>query len=103
VDDHQRRLLDQMLSELDGHEGGTIDLGRLVENLMGLVRAADLQDQQAREDFYDQWIELDREHELRTAPWAPPNSSRDEVLAAALGGVRSWVEQMLGGDDTERQ
>ncbi len=90
-----------MLDDLDAFERTGDDLGRLVTNLMGLVRAADIHDEQVRSGFYDQWVKLDMEHELRTEPWAPVGSASDDRLAAGLRGVRGWVEELLADDDGE--
>ena len=90
-----------MLAEIDSFDRTKIHLGRLVTNLMGLVRAADIHDEQTRSDFYCRWVKLDMENELRTEPWAPPNSASDNNLAAGLRDIHSWVEGQLADDDGE--
>ena len=68
---------------------------KLLDDLRGLVDAAELHDQQVIDDFNQHSARLDSEYELRTEPWAPPNSADDEALEADLRGFREWAVAVL--------
>jgi hypothetical protein len=91
-----------MLERLDAHEGGSIDLGRLVVDLQGLMGAADLHDQHLVDEFWNFCAPIDMELELRTESWAPAGSASDEQLSAAMRDYRLWVERVLATTNDER-
>ena len=90
-----------MLDDLDAFERTGDDLGRLVTNLMGLVRAADIHDEQVRSSYYDQWVKLDMGTSFERNHGPRSSSASDDRLAAGLRGVRGWVEELLADDDGE--
>jgi hypothetical protein len=102
VDEHQRRVWGQMLTELDAFDEGAIDLGRLVTNLQGLMGAADLHDESLVRDFWNHCAELDMENELRTENWALPGAASDARLRDGIDQYRRWVEGVLAATDDQR-
>jgi hypothetical protein len=102
VDDHQRRVWRTMIEVIDAYESGAIALQKLASDLRGLLGAADLHDQTLVTEFWNYFVEIDMELELRTEGWAPPGSSSDERLNEALRVYRRWAEQVLSETDNLR-
>jgi hypothetical protein len=92
----------RMLDQLDDYNGGRIDLGHLINNLRGLLGAADIHDSDTIEAFGWRLAAIDSEHELRTEPWAPPGAATEKALAAALDDFRTWATSLLNKSDNER-
>lgn len=84
-----------MIESLDDFENGRIELGTLCSNLEGLMGAADLRDQHLRDEFWNQYAEINMEHELRSEGWAPSGSASDERLREGLDSYRRWVLNVL--------
>lgn len=95
MEGHQRRVWEQMLRTLDEYEMGTLTLARLVEDLPGYLAAADMKKRDIIDGFWDVFSPIEGEHELRTEPWAPPNSASDERLAEAVRRFRAWATGVL--------
>ncbi len=91
-----------MLDQLDSYNAGRLDLGNLIENLRGLLGAADIHDPDTIEAFEWYVAAIDSEHELRTEPWAPPGAATGEALAGALGDFRTWATGLLNKSDDQR-
>ena len=91
-----------MTEPLDQYEAGDIDLRKLASDLKGLLGASDLHDHALIDEFWNHFVEIDMELELRTEGWAPPGSASDERLREALGSYRQWVETVLARSDNQR-
>jgi len=92
-----------MLSAIDSYDAGNLDLGTLCSQLEGLLGASDLHDQSLVTEFWNHFVEIDIEHELRSEAWAPTASSSDEHLRDALLAYRRWVETTLAAEDHQRR
>jgi hypothetical protein len=101
MDQHQRDMWHQMVTEVERCESGDLPLGELVADLRGLYVEADPHDPALRSDFEAAWGRIKGQHELRTEPWAPVGSAREENLLAALSGYREWVERVIAADSTD--
>jgi hypothetical protein len=90
-----------MLDAVADFRSGAVDLARLVDDLRGLVVAADNHDESIRERFDAAWARLDGELELRTERWAPPGAASDSALASYLTEMESVVGDVLVSDATD--
>jgi hypothetical protein len=91
-----------MIEKLDSYESRVIDLATLADDLRGLVSASELHDEDVV-DFWDHFQEIDMVLELRTEPWAPPESdASDARLRAGLDAFRAWVSGELEDADYRR-
>jgi hypothetical protein len=89
-----------MIERLDSYESGAIDLAKLADDLRGLLAASDVHDADLVGDFWDHFQEIDMVLELRTEPWAPPESdASDARLQEGLDEFRSWVSGVLADTD----
>lgn len=95
VDDHQREMWQRMLGVIDDFETRTIGLDKAVEDLRGLYVEADPHAPEVRFGFETVWSAIHGENELRTEPWAPPGSSTERSLRAALDAFRRFVQTLL--------
>jgi len=77
-------------------------LRKLVQDLQGLMGAADLHDQSLIAEFWSHEAPIDMELEPRTEDWAPPGSASDEALDRALTGFREWVMDVLSSTADQR-
>jgi hypothetical protein len=102
MDDHQRRLFTQMLEQLDLYNAGSVNLDRLVNNLGGLLGAADLADPAVIDAFYKALAPIDKQAELLTQPWAPRSSFSPAALETALDRCRAWIQNMHADPTGER-
>jgi hypothetical protein len=102
VEDYQRKLWVQMLERIDAFEAGVLDVTRLASDLKGLLSASDLHDTRLISDFWDHFLPIDAEEELRTEGWAPPGAASYEALSAALSDYRRWVQDVLATANDER-
>jgi hypothetical protein len=102
VDEHQRRVVIQMLDEVARYRSGDIALSRLVPNLRGLMSASDFRAQKLIDDFWLHEAPIDGELELRTQEWAPPGLASDERLDEALDAFVRWVNALLADPDPTR-
>jgi hypothetical protein len=91
----------RMITETERCGSGDLSLGELLTELRGLYVEADPHDPALRSDFEEAWGRIEGEHELRTEPWAPAGSARDENLAAALSRFREWVQRVVAADNTD--
>jgi len=91
-----------MTESVDAYRVGRLGLRKLVNDLQGLMAAADLHDQALINEFWNHEAPIDMELELRTEDWAPPGSASDEALYKALADFRSWVTAVLASTDDER-
>ncbi|MCP3976556.1 MAG: hypothetical protein GY720_18875 [bacterium] len=99
MDSHQRLNWSRMLKRINDYRGGTISLGKLIDDLRGLYDAADIHDGDIRSDFESYWSPIDGEHELRTEPWVPPGLASDERLTELLDEFSRWVGEVLESAD----
>jgi hypothetical protein len=95
MDEHQRRIWQTMIEEVDAYLGGEIPLEKLAVNLRGLVAASDLKAVKLEREWWEHFNPIDMELELRTEAWAPAGSASDEHLSEALATFRAWVLQVL--------
>ena len=102
MDEHQIRIWRRMIEALDNYETGVVDLQKLASDLKGLLAATDLHDQNLTAEFWDHFVEIDMELELRTEAWAPSGSASDQRLRDAVDGYRRWVETVLATTDELR-
>jgi hypothetical protein len=102
VDEHQRRIWDIMIAEVDAYLTDEIPLEGLADNLRGLVAASDLRDVKLEREWWEHFNPIDMELELRTEAWAPAGSASDEHLSEALARFRRWVRQVLTTTSDER-
>ena len=93
-----------MTESVDAHRAGRLGLRKLVNDLQGLMAAADLHDQALINEFWNHEAPIDMELELRTEDWAPPGSASDEALdkrwpTSGVGSRRCWRRQTMSGPD----
>lgn len=93
MDSHQRRIFTQMLDQVDLYDAGQVTLDRLVDNLGGLLGAADIHDKNAVNAFYDHLRPIKRQLELQD--WPPHEPIPWADLDAAVGRYRAWAHAML--------
>jgi hypothetical protein len=91
-----------MTESVDDFRAGQLDLRKLLNDLRGLMAAADLQDQAIIDEFWNHDAPIDMQLELRTEDWAPPGAASDEVLDQALTDFRRWATGVLDWPDDER-
>lgn len=102
MDDHQRRVWSRMIEYIEDYERGALGLGALCSSLEGLLGASDLRDQGLVEEFWNHFVEIDAEHELRTEAWAPVGAASDERLRQALAAYKAWVRDVLSTTDDSK-
>lgn len=88
MDDHQRRVWSRMIDYIEDYERGALGLGALCSSLKGLLGASDLRDQGLVEEFWNHFVEIDAEHELRTEAWAPVGAASDDASPPGAGDVQ---------------
>jgi hypothetical protein len=81
---------------------GQLDLRTLVQNLQGLLGAADLHDDRLVDEFWMHEAPIDGELELLTESWAPPGAASEEALEDHLTLFVRWVESVLADTDDAR-
>ena len=91
MDEHQRAMWSRMLDLIERYRRDEVSLGRLVDDLRGLVVEADPHDPGIRDHFELAWSRLEGELELRTEPWAPPGAASDRSLETYLADLQSWI------------
>jgi len=91
-----------MAESVDAYRTGRLRLHKLVQDLQGLMGAADLHDQALIDEFWNHQAPIDMELELRTEDWAPPGSASDQNLDHALTEFREWVVEVLASTDDQR-
>ena len=91
MEEHQRRIVGQIASEVDEYRAGRRSLQKLVENVQGLFQAAEIRDRDLGEEFYLLWIAVDSELELRTAEWSRGEWIDDDSLSIALTQLQDWA------------
>ena len=101
VDEHQRKMWQEMTRRIDAYEAGEVDLGSLVADVRGLFIEADPHDVTVRDDFELFWAPIDAQLELRTEPWAPPGSPSDAALSDSVAAFRRWVRTVVDADATD--
>ena len=77
-------------------------LRKLVQDLQGLMGAADLYDLTLIDEFWNHEAPIGMELKLRTEDWAPAGSASDQALDGALDDFRSWVMEVLASTVDER-
>jgi len=102
VDEHQRRVVSQMLDEVSRYRSGDLEIRALVQNLQGLMGAADFHAERLRDEFWNVEAEISMEMELRTEAWAPTGSASDERLEDGLTAFVAWVNGLLSDADPTR-
>ena len=103
MDDHQRRVWGRMITVLDDFDAGVIDLSTLCSQLKGLLGASDIHGEALIREFWDHFLQIDMELELRTESWAAPGAASDHRLRAALTHYRRWVEATLAAPSNVRR
>ena len=98
VDQHQRRMWQEMLKAVDDVATGTVGLGQLVRDLRGLYVEADPHDPDVGSEFEAVWSGIDGENELRTEAWAPVGIASEQSLRAVVKAFTSFVEGVLAAD-----
>ena len=91
-----------MIEELNDYAAGNINLGRLLDDLRGLLGAAGLHDTRTIDSFWDHLAPIDGQHELQTQEWAPPGAFSETDLAVALSSYRAWAQMMLDDPSDQR-
>ncbi|MEU9886898.1 hypothetical protein [Sphaerisporangium sp. NPDC051011] len=91
-------MIKQMVERIDLYREGGLSLPKLVADLRGLFDASGLRGWAESDAFYDLWVDLDSESDIRTETWAPPDSADDARLAAALDGLRAWATTTASKD-----
>jgi hypothetical protein len=102
MDEHQRRLLVDMQSQVRQFRGGELAVDLLAKNLYDISQAPDFATSALWEQFYDLWLPIDGEAELRTEPWAPPGLASDKTLNRALDAFVRWTAVQLAQEDDRR-
>lgn len=92
-----------MIEHLDDFDLRRIELATLCSHLKGLLGASDIHDQHLIDQFWDHFVEIDKEMELRTEPWVPPGVASDERLQAGLNAYRAWVHETLASTNRTRR
>jgi hypothetical protein len=77
-------------------------LNRLAENLRGLIAASELRDIALEQDWWDHFIPIDMELELRTEAWAPPGAASDDHLSEVLAAFKGYVAATLARTSGDR-
>ena len=94
MDEHQRRVWARLLDEVDAFKRGKLTIGQLNANLGGLIGAADIQDEQLLNDYWDRRNDLFLEI-------APEWFDADRPVPRGEAQFRAWVTDVLArtGDD----
>jgi hypothetical protein len=95
-------MWERMLDRVADYNLGRVELGALVADLRGFFVEADPHNSALRSDFETYWAPIDAEHELRTEPWAPPNSANDDTLALSVARFREWVRDEVLADTSTK-
>jgi hypothetical protein len=85
--DHQRRLLQNMLSAMSSYRQGKMPFSRMVGELEGALDAGDFKDEDMLKTWYDVWTDLETLNAL----------SGDSVSLAEVSADLSKLESLVEG------
>ena len=92
----------QMIEAVDAFNDGDLELGKLCSDLKGLLGASDLKDTTLIDEFWNHFVEIDAEHELRTEAWGRKDLASDTELRASLDRYKAWVKTVIAATSDER-